>query len=111
MKLKLHQSIAPLLALSALLSGPASGADLKTERFDRDPGWEGHNNLIVPKYVPMVKQDFGYSATHFAGQVAGEMGGVIQRSTTPASYAAKIATKTLDDRLTLNQAWYEAGIA
>ncbi|MEK6262736.1 MAG: hypothetical protein AABP62_29415 [Planctomycetota bacterium] len=74
---------------------------LKTEHFDRDPGWEGHNNRIVPKKVLMVKQDFGYSVTHFAGKAKGELGGVIQRSTTPASYAAKLApAQTLDDKLT-----------
>jgi hypothetical protein len=48
----------------------------------------------------MVKQDFGYSATHFAGKDAGEMGGRIQRSSTPASYAASLTpASTLDDRL------------
>jgi WD40 repeat protein len=72
----------------------------KSESFDKDPGWESHNNRIVPKKRMMVKQDFGYSATQFAGKGKGEMGGVIQRSTTPAYYAAKIATKTLDDKLT-----------
>ncbi|MCX6910303.1 MAG: hypothetical protein NTY01_19980 [Verrucomicrobia bacterium] len=73
---------------------------LKTETFDRDPGWEAHNNRITPKKVLMVKQDFGHSATQFAGKAAGEMGGRIQRSTTPASYADKIVPKTLDDKLT-----------
>jgi hypothetical protein len=73
---------------------------LRTESFDADPGWEGHNNRVVPKNVPTVRQDFGYSKTHFAGRAGGEVGGVIQRSTTPASYAAEIAAKTLDDRLT-----------
>lgn len=72
----------------------------KSETFDKDPGWEGHNNRIVPEKAQMVKQNFGYSATHFAGKNKGEVGGVIQRSTTPASYAAKIRPKTLDDKLT-----------
>jgi hypothetical protein len=73
---------------------------LRTETFDADPGWEGHNNRVVPRTVPTVRQDFGYSKTHFAGRAEGEAGGIIQRSTTPASYAAEIAAKTLDDRLT-----------
>ena len=77
-----------------------SSSFLKSETFDRDPGWEGRNNRVVPKNVLMVKQDFGHSATHFAGNAAGEVGGVIQRTTTPASYAAKIAPRTLDDKLT-----------
>ncbi len=100
MKTKLHRFIAPLLALPALLCGHSSAAELKTESFDRDPGWEEHNNRIVPAKPLMVKQDFGYSATHFAGNGAGEMGGVIQRATQPASYAAALApAKTLDDKL------------
>ncbi len=74
---------------------------LKSEHFDRDPGWEGYNNRIVPKKAQMVQQDFGYSATHFAGKDAGEMGGRIQRCTTPASYAAPLTPAvSLDDKLT-----------
>ncbi len=72
---------------------------LKTETFDKAPGWDGHNNRVVPKKVLTVKQDFGYSATNHAGKAAGEVGGAIQRSTTPASYAAKIAPRTLEDKL------------
>lgn len=84
------------IALSAAESPLKSG--FKSESFDRDPGWEGHNNRIVPKDAQMVRQDFGYSATHFAGQGAGEVGGRIQRSTTPASYAARLSpAKTLDE--------------
>jgi hypothetical protein len=95
-----------LLAPLCFLCGHSQGAEaqksqtLKTEHFDRDPAWEGHNNRITPKNVLMVKQDFGYSATRHAGKGAGEMGGRIQRSATPASYAAPLApAKTLDDRL------------
>lgn len=71
---------------------------LKTETFDRDPGWEGHNNRIVPEKPLIVTQDFGFSATNHAGKAGGEIGGGIQRSTTPASYAAEIPMKTLDDK-------------
>ncbi len=73
---------------------------LKTEHFDRDPGWEGHNNHIVPKKIPTVKQDFGYSATQFTGKAAGEIGGRVTRTTKPAYYAAKITPKTLHEKLT-----------
>lgn len=96
-----------LVLLSLVVSGsgsqaaPPASLGLKTEHFDRDPGWEEHHNRIVPKKVLMVKQDFGYSATHFAGQAAGEVGGIVQRSTTPAMYAAPLApAKSLRDRLT-----------
>src|SRR4051812_30538434 len=64
---------------------------LKTEHFDRDPDWEGHNNRIVPKHVLMVKQDFGYSPTKFAGRSAGEMGGRIQRCAKLASYSVPLS--------------------
>ncbi|GEP42879.1 hypothetical protein BGE01nite_21700 [Brevifollis gellanilyticus] len=83
-----------------VLVGSLVGAEpvsVKTETFDRDPGWEGHNNHIIPKNVLMVKQDFGFSPTNFAGKGAGELGGRIQRSTTPAYYAKEIPVKTLND--------------
>jgi hypothetical protein len=83
-------------------SGSAGETDqlaLKHEAFDKDPNWEGFNNRVVPKHVQLVKQDFGYSATNHAGRSPGEMGGAVQRSTTPAYYAAKISPKTLDDHL------------
>jgi hypothetical protein len=87
----------PLVAASTL----AAADQFKTEHFDRDPDWEGYNNHIVPKKPLLVKQDFGYSATNHAGKAAGEMGGVIQRSTTPAAYAAPLSpAKTLEDKLT-----------
>jgi len=85
--------------LSASNAQEKSNLILKTEHFDRDPGWEGYKNHVPPKPGHLVKQDFGYTATHFAGQQSGEMGGVIQRSTTPASYAAAIAPTTLQNKI------------
>ena len=93
----IRRSLVGLISLTtswALCAEPA----LKTESFDRDPGWEGHNNHLVPKKVLLVKQDFGYSTTHHAGKAAGELGGTIQRSTTPAYYADKIPSTTLNDK-------------
>jgi hypothetical protein len=93
-----------LIASAGVTAGVADAPPaptLKTERFDRDPDWEGYNNHIAPKRVSVVKQDFGYSATNFAGKSAGELGGVVQRASTPAFYAAPLApAKTLNDRLT-----------
>lgn len=89
-------AVALLMATGAMAQPDAAS---KSESFDRDPGWEAHNNRIPPKPGRMVQQDFGYSATHFAGAAAGEIGGHIQRSTTPASYAAPLADKSLDDVL------------
>jgi hypothetical protein len=92
--------LAQALAAGEAAPQPAERPATKFESFDHDPGWEGHNNHIVPTKTLIVHQDFGYSATNHAGQAKGELGGVIQRSTTLASYAARIPAKTLDDRLT-----------
>jgi hypothetical protein len=72
---------------------------LKHESFDRDPGWEGINNRTELKSPPVVKQDFGYSASSVAGKTKGEIGGSVTRTTRPAYYAAKLAPKTLNDKL------------
>ena len=96
-------AIVPLLASGSQLvhAEQQAGSVIRTEHFDKDPGWEGHNNRITTKKPVPVKQDFGYSATNHAGKSAGEMGGAIQRSTKPASYSAALTpAKTLDDKLT-----------
>lgn len=72
---------------------------LKSERFDKDPGWEAHNNRIVPERVPTVIQDFGYSKTKYASKREGELGGRVTRASEPAFYADKLGPLTLDDRL------------
>src|SRR6185437_9254336 len=74
-------------------------ATIKSESFDHDPSWEGHNNRIVVKKMPTVRQDFGYSSTGFAGKAPGEMGGLVARASEPAYYADKIGPRTLDDKL------------
>ncbi len=100
----MQNPIFPLLAvltLATVASGAPDRSALKTETFDRDPGWEGHHNRITPKKPLTVKQDFGHRATGFAGKGAGEMGGIIQRATQPASYAAALTpAKSLEDKLT-----------
>src|SRR5690349_21209310 len=92
--------------LVALAAGAGNGragdqpkTALKTESFDKDPGWEGHNNHVVPGRVPTVTQDFGYSKTNVAGKAAGELGGRVTRASEPAYYADKIGPVTLDDKL------------
>src|SRR6202012_1541850 len=60
--------------------------------FDRDPGWEGYNNRVQSTQTRRVHQDFGWATNRIGGRV--------QRSTTPASYAMALApTKTLNDPL------------
>src|SRR5262249_48098942 len=93
--------LALMMPLTAALVGPVSaderpGPVTRTESFDRDPGWEGHNNRIVPRKYPTVVQDFGYSKTNVAGKAAGELGGQVWRASEPAFYAARIGPKTLD---------------
>jgi len=105
---KLLHGIGPLglllpvvLAIAPALCRAADQGNtvLKVEHFDRDPGWEGLNNRLMPKVLPTITQDFGYSQTNFAGKAKGEMGGRVCRCATPAYYAAKIARKTLHDKL------------
>ncbi|GIW95551.1 MAG: hypothetical protein KatS3mg110_3592 [Pirellulaceae bacterium] len=91
--------LCPLLALTQEAICRAQPV-LKSESFDRDPGWEGFNNRIVPQRYPTIVQDFGFSLTHFAGIAAGEIGGQVWRASEPAYYAARIPPKTLHDRLT-----------
>jgi hypothetical protein len=93
-----------LIALMAAVTAVAHseqrpGPVMKTESFDRDPGWEAHNNRIVPDKYPTIVQDFGYSKTNLAGKSPGEMGGQVWRASEPAYYADKIGPKTLDDKL------------
>jgi len=54
-----------------------------------------------PSPAPSTRQDFGHRASNRAGgKEPGEIGGRIQRSATPASYAKVIPERTLDARLT-----------
>jgi len=87
------------VAMGSGRSGEQPKPPLKTESFDKAPGWEGHNNRIMPERPPIVTQDFGYSKTNFAGPAVGEMGGRITRAAEPAYYADKIGPVTLDDKL------------
>lgn len=59
----------------------------RTETFSTDPNWEEFQNRRLPKELPTVKQDFGYQTSNHAGGTSpGEIGGRVQRSTTPAAY-------------------------
>jgi hypothetical protein len=89
----------PAVLLASLRSEERPGLGMKTESFDRDPGWEGHHNRIVLKQYPTIVQDFGFSKTHFAGKAPGEIGGQVSRASEPSYYAAKIGQKTLEDKL------------
>jgi hypothetical protein len=86
----------------ALLSPASSGfAQTATRRedFARDPGWDARNTRPDPARCTEKIQDFGFSPTSHAGGGAGEIGGRIARSLTPASYARALPACTLNDRL------------
>ncbi len=72
----------------------------KYESFDRDPGWEEHNNRGQLTGCRTTRQDFGYSPnTNHAGGDKGEMGGFVQPAADLAYYAKVLPTKTFGDVL------------
>jgi hypothetical protein len=78
----------------------AQNVGLPVHEFQADPQWEGFRNRLLPKKLPIVKQDFGYRESHFAnGSGPGEIGGLVQRSSLPAYYAKAIPKLTLNDKL------------
>jgi hypothetical protein len=104
-------------ALLVAPDGVSGGAEdrpkpaVKSERFDKDPNWEGHNNRLLPRVVPTITQDFGYSATNIASRIKGEAGGKVVRCSTPTYYAARVAGKTLNDKLTASGTFALKGAA
>src|SRR5262245_28265815 len=87
------------LSAASTFSQEKSSPGFKSESFESDPGWEGHNNLLSPKVNKVVKQDFGYRLTNVAGKEKGEIGGTLWRSPDRTYYATKIATRTLNDKM------------
>src|SRR5690349_21481423 len=96
---KLQIAGAVMFGLILMTCGTLWAAELKSESFDRDPGWEAYNNRVKIVERSTVTQDFGYSPTNFAGRGKGEIGGQITRASQPAFYGGKIAPKTLNDKL------------
>ena len=70
------------LVLSAVRTGNAAENEphtfLKSEAFDRDPGWDNSVNRVEASDPPTVTQDFGWSPRR--------IGGTVWKSTTPAWY-------------------------
>jgi hypothetical protein len=84
-----------------LPAGPCLSADPRPLGFADDPQWDAYRNRLLPETRQITRQDFGWQSSHRAGGKApGEIGGRIQRSFTPASYAAAISERTLNDKLT-----------
>src|SRR5688500_3789442 len=82
-----------LMSGMVLLAANVAHAQLKTESFDRDPGWIGSNNRIVPDRMAKVEQDFGYD------EAKGSVGGRLTRAAKAAYYATPIEPKTFNDKL------------
>ena len=80
--------------------GKGGAGEMRTETFDRDPGWLGVNNRSARERDPVtIRQDFGYSRTAHAGGRPGEIGGTITPAGEAAYYGKVIGRKTLDDPL------------
>src|SRR5258708_31281030 len=78
----------------------------KHENFARDPGWEEINNRVIIERPRTAVQDFGFSpTTSFAGGKPGEIGGKVTRTSRLAYYAAKLPTRTLNDRFSASGAF------
>ena len=87
-----------VVAAAAALAGVAA-AEERTERFDRDPGWDARNNRATTPERRPVRQDFGYSRTAHAGGTVGEVGGFVTPAAEPAYYARTIDRRTFDQPL------------
>jgi hypothetical protein len=88
------------LLLTLALSTLPLVAEERTQRFDRDPGWESVNNRVTSTRPRSIRQDFGYSKTTHTGGKPGEIGGFITPAAEPAYYAKKISRANLADELT-----------
>ena len=69
--------------------------------LSQDPGWEGRGNRVTFVQREFHRQDFGYSATNWAGKAIGEIGGLFYRTegNDPGHgyYADDIGKLTLED--------------
>ena len=84
-----------LACAAALLAGV--GSQDATESFDRDPGWDGHQNRAATPDPRTIRQDFGFSPdTRHAGGDAGEIGGLVTPAAEPAFYAKAIPERSLE---------------
>ncbi|MFO1020813.1 MAG: hypothetical protein U0903_08975 [Planctomycetales bacterium] len=97
--MKLGMMLCAVCVVGVGLAGAEEPLIQRRENFTADPKWEGfRNGLLVPGKFPHIKQDFGYSATNYAGgKSPGEIGGTIQRAIQPAWYARVIKPLTLND--------------
>lgn len=82
-----------------LLPSYAQAAE-RTQRFDRDPQWDGRNHRATVPEPQLVTQQFGYSQTGNAGGAAiGEIGGLLTPAAEPTYYARPVGPSSFDDVL------------
>ena len=87
-----------LLSLARLVHGQP--LLLKTETFDSDPGWDGHNNRATDPPPKQIVQNFGFhSSGNNAGGSPGEIGGFITPAGEPAFYGKIISAASFNDPL------------
>ena len=67
----------------------------RTETFDSDPGWDGHNNRTI--LTQEIRQDFRWNNTNATGGDDGEVGGTLSGAGEPAYFAKVLSELTLDD--------------
>jgi len=87
-----------VVALLVLTAWATTMAEQRHESFDKDPGWDGHNNRSIR--AELIRQDFGWSpGTTNASGTTGEIGGLITPAAEPAYYAKRFPTRTFNDVL------------
>src|SRR6185436_2303999 len=77
----------------------AQDSSQRVEDFTTDPRWESYRSRLLPSPIPVTRQDFGWRNTLRADSTRGGVAGWIQRSLTPAWFARRIPTRTLNDPL------------
>src|SRR5436309_1727460 len=92
-----------MLALTTRGARLSYAADAQIHSFDVDPNWEKFGVTTTGDHSQQAVQDFGWRPTNKAGGAApGEIGGIITRAFERSVYWKKIATKTLNDKLTVS---------
>src|SRR2546427_11601032 len=83
------------VAVACGLGAAGPEPKLREEHFDKDPHWDGHNNRIGENNPVTVRQDFGHAKeSPFHGAA---IGGLVTSAASPAYYARKLRTRTLND--------------
>ena len=77
------------------LNARSDDSSVRFEDFTIDPHWESYRSKLLPKNVPVIRQDFGL--TTFQGNPA--IGGRVQRSLISAWFAKVIPARTFSDKL------------